>query len=209
MTDDERMIEPSPTSEIQPKIRQGPYLVAGLGNPGREFEHNRHNVGFMLLNRISARLGEKFGKVESKSLVCKSKYKGERVILIKPQTYMNASGKSVGSLIHFYQVPLENVLVAYDDIDLPLGSIRIRPSGGSAGQKGMQSIIERLGTEDFPRLRIGTGRPPGKKDAANYVLKDFSVEEMEILDETLDRAVDATLIFITDGLDKAMNLFNG
>ena len=111
--------------------------------------------------------------------------------------------------MRFYQVSLENLLVAYDDVDLPLGILRIRPSGGSAGQKGMQSIIERIGTDEFPRLRIGTGRPPGRMEAADYVLQDFPAHETELLNETLDRAVEAVLLFIQEGLDKAMNLYNG
>src|SRR4030043_1277028 len=135
-----KMIEPLPEADIQSVKRQGPYLIAGLGNPGRKFEHNRHNVGFMLLNRLSEKLGERFGKVESRALVAKSTYHGERIILAKPQTFMNNSGSSVSSLVRFYKVPLENLLVAYDDVDLPIGSLRLRPLGGSAGQKGMQSI---------------------------------------------------------------------
>ena len=187
----------------------GPYLIAGLGNPGRRYEHNRHNVGFMLLNRLSLELGEKFGKVEVKALIAKTIYHGERVVLVKPQTYMNNSGSSVSSLLRFYKIPLTNLLVAYDDVDLPLGVIRIRPSGGSGGQKGMESIIDRLGTEEFPRLRIGTGRPPGTKEAADYVLQDFPNHESELLDETLERAVKAVLTFIQYDLDRAMNMFNG
>jgi PTH1 family peptidyl-tRNA hydrolase len=186
-----------------------PYLIAGLGNPGRRYEHNRHNVGFMLLNRLSLELGEKFGKVEAKALVAKTIYHGERVVLVKPQTYMNNSGSPVSSLLRFYKIPLTNLLVAYDDVDLPLGVIRIRPSGGSGGQKGMESIIDRLGTEEFPRLRIGTGRPPGTKEAADYVLQDFPYHESELLDETLERAVKAVLTFIHSDLDRAMNMFNG
>lgn len=193
---------------ISPPPRQGPYLIAGLGNPGRRFENNRHNVGFMLLNRLATKLGGKFSQVESKALICKLSYKGERVILIKPQTYMNDSGKSVSSLVRFYRVPLENLLVAYDDVDLPLGTLRMRPGGGSGGQKGMQSIIECLGTDEFPRLRIGTGRPPGKQEAADYVLEDFPDNEAAIRDETLDRAVQAVLTFLDDGLDRAMNRYN-
>jgi len=195
--------------QIQPLRRQGPFLVAGLGNPGRKYEHNRHNVGFMLLNRLSNKLGESFGQVQSKALVAKTTYLGERVILVKPQTYMNSSGSAMSSLVRFYQVPLENILVAYDDVDLPLGTLRLRPSGGSAGQKGMESIITRLGTEDFPRLRIGTGRPPGRMEAANYVLQDFPPDEYDLLNETLDRAVDAVLTFLQHGLERAMNSFNG
>jgi PTH1 family peptidyl-tRNA hydrolase len=195
--------------QIQPIKRYGPFLIAGLGNPGRNFENNRHNVGFMLLNRIAARLGENFSRVESKALVAKSSYLGERVILVKPQSYMNNSGAPIGSLVRFYQVSIDNMLVAYDDVDLPLGTIRLRPSGGSAGQKGMQSIIERLGTEEIPRLRIGTGRPPGRMEAADYVLQDFPPSEMDLLAETLERGVEAVLTFMQHGLDHAMNAYNG
>jgi PTH1 family peptidyl-tRNA hydrolase len=203
------MIDPISQTQIQPIKRQGPFLIAGLGNPGREFEHNRHNVGFMLLNHLSIRLGENFSKVESKALVAKSSYLGERVILVKPQTYMNNSGTAVSSLVHFYKIALENLLVAYDDVDLPLGAIRLRPSGGSAGQKGMQSIIEHLGKDEIPRLRIGTGRPPGRMEAADYVLQDFPSDELELLTETMDRAVESVLTFLHYGLDRAMNEYNG
>lgn len=202
----EQVIQPQ---LIKPIRRQGPFMIAGLGNPGRKYERNRHNVGFMLLNRLAAKLGDSFGKVQSKTLVAKVTYLGERVILVKPQTYMNSSGASVSSLLHFYQVPLENFLVAHDDIDLPLGTLRLRPSGGSAGQKGMQSIIARLGTEEFPRMRIGTSRPPGRMEAADYVLQDFPPDEQDLLDETLDRAIDAVLIFVQFGLERAMNAYNG
>jgi peptidyl-tRNA hydrolase, PTH1 family len=195
--------------QIQPSIHQGPFLIVGLGNPGRKFEHNRHNVGFMLLNRLAEKLGESFGRVESRALVAKATYQGQHILLVKPQTYMNNSGSAVSSLMRFYKVPLENLLVSYDDVDLPLGTLRIRPFGGSAGQKGMQSIIERLGTDEFPRLRLGTGRPPGRMEAADYVLQNFPPSEADLLAETLDRAVGATLTFIRDGLDKAMTLFNG
>jgi PTH1 family peptidyl-tRNA hydrolase len=203
------MIDQNLETQIQLYKRQGPFLIVGLGNPGRKFEHNRHNVGFMLLNRLSLKLGETFGQVESKALVAKARFQQERVILIKPQTYMNNSGLAVNSLVNFYKVPLENLLVAYDDVDLPLGTLRLRPSGGSAGQKGMQSIIERLGTDEFPRLRIGTGRPPGRMEAADYVLQDFPADEAELLAETLNRAVEAILTYLKDGLERAMNLYNG
>jgi PTH1 family peptidyl-tRNA hydrolase len=203
------MIDKSHHMQIEPLKRQGPFLITGLGNPGRKFEHNRHNVGFMLLNRISNRLGDSFTKVESKALVAKSSYLGERVILVKPQTYMNNSGVPVSSLVRYYQISLDHILIAYDDVDLPLGIIRLRPSGGSAGQKGMQSIIERLGNEEIPRLRIGTGRPPGRMEAADYVLQDFPPSELELLADTLDRAVEAVLTFLQYGVDYAMNAYNG
>ena len=203
------MTEESLESQLQPIIRQGPFLIAGLGNPGRRYEHNRHNVGFMLVNCMAEKLGASFGRVESRAVVAKTVYQGQRTVLVKPQTFMNNSGAAISSLVRFYKVPFENLLVIYDDVDLPLGTLRIRPFGGSAGQKGMQSIIERLGTEAFPRLRIGTSRPPGRMDAADYVLQDFPPDEAELLAETLERGVKAGLTFISEGLEKAMNLYNG
>jgi peptidyl-tRNA hydrolase, PTH1 family len=203
------MMDQNLQTQIQPYKRQGPFLIAGLGNPGRKFEHNRHNVGFMLLNRLSIKFGEAFGQVESKALVAKTIFQGERVILIKPQTYMNNSGVALNSLFNFYKILLPNLLVVYDDVDLPLGTLRLRPSGGSGGQKGMQSIIERLGTDQFPRLRLGTGRPPGRMEAADYVLQDFPPDAADLLSEMLDRGVEAILTYLKDGLDRAMNLFNG
>lgn len=121
---------------------------------------------------------------------------------------MNLSGQPVGSLVKFYKIPLENLMVVYDDVDLPFGRIRIRPSGGSAGQKGAASIIERLGTKDFPRLRLGIGHPPGRKGAASYVLRDFSGEDADFLPQILDRAADGVLTYITEDLETAMNRYN-
>lgn len=185
------------------------YIIVGLGNPGRQYRENRHNIGFMLVDRLASRLGVSFSRLESKALVTKAEYKGQRLVLAKPQTFMNLSGQAVGALARFYKIPLENLLIAYDDVDLPLGTLRLRPGGGSAGQKGIASIIERLGTQDFPRLRIGIGRPPGRMEAADYVLQDFSRTESEVLPEILDRAVDAVQVFLTQGLDEAMNQYNG
>jgi PTH1 family peptidyl-tRNA hydrolase len=188
---------------------QAVYLIVGLGNPGAQYRHNRHNVGFMLADRLAERLGVKFTRLESKALVTKGEYLGRRVVLAKPHTFMNLSGQPVGALSRFYKVPVENLLVAYDDVDLPLGTLRMRPGGGSAGQKGMTSIIERLGTQEFPRLRLGIGRPPGRMEAADYVLQDFSAGEMELLKLTLDRAAEAALVFVAEGLEAAMNKYNG
>lgn len=185
------------------------YLVTGLGNPGRQYSENRHNVGFMLVSRLADRLGVSFSRLESKALVTKAVYRDYRLVLAKPQTYMNLSGQAVSALQRFYKIPLENLLVAYDDVDLPLGTIRLRPGGSSGGQKGMGSIIDHMGTQEFPRLRIGIGRPPGRMDAAAYVLQDFSRGEIEILDEVLERGVEAVLTFITEGLTTAMNQYNG
>jgi PTH1 family peptidyl-tRNA hydrolase len=185
------------------------YLLIGLGNPGREYRDNRHNVGFMLIDRVAVRLNARGMKVQSKAIVMTAMYEDRKLILAKPQTYMNLSGQSVQGLIHFYKLPLTNVLIAHDDLDIPLGTIRIRPGGGPGGQRGMASTIEQLGTKDFPRLRIGIGRPPGRMDPAAYVLQGFSRDELKPLSEILDRAADAALEFVVGGLDKAMNKYNG
>ena len=192
------------------------FLIVGLGNPGREYRDTRHNVGFMLLDRLAAKLNVRFTRMQSRALVAGATYAstkgntGERkIILAKPQTFMNLSGQSVQGLIHFYKLPLNNLLVAHDDLDLPPGTIRIRPDGGSAGQKGMASILERLGTDDFPRLRLGIGHPPGQMQAPDYVLQAFSEPDLTIISETLGRAVEAVLTFVNEGLDTAMNKFNG
>jgi len=185
------------------------YLLIGLGNPGREYRDNRHNVGFMLIDRLIVRLNARGMKVQSKAIVTTATYEDRKLILAKPQTYMNLSGQSAQGLLNFYKLPMENMLVAHDDLDLPFGTIRIRPGGGPGGQKGMASTIERLGTKDFPRLRIGIGRPPGRMDPAAYVLQDFSRDEMKTLSEVVDRAAAAALTFVVDGLNKAMNKYNG
>lgn len=184
------------------------YLIVGLGNPGREYKETRHNIGFMLLDRFAERLNLAFTRMESRALVTKGNYQGFRIILAKPQTYMNLSGQAVGALARFYKITFNNLLVVYDDVDLPLGTIRIRASGGSGGHQGMNSIIGRIGTQEFPRLRLGIDRPPGRMDAADYVLRDFAKDETEFLPVFLDRAVDAVLVFVTQGVDAAMNLFN-
>lgn len=185
------------------------YLLIGLGNPGREYKDNRHNIGFMLIDRLAVRLNARGMKLQSKAIVTSGLYEERKLILAKPQTYMNLSGQSVQGLLNFYKIPAENLMVAHDDLDLPLGTIRIRPSGGAGGQRGMASTIERLGTQDFPRLRLGIGRPPGRMDAAAYVLQDFSRADLLIVSETLDRAADAVLTFVTQGLNVAMNKYNG
>src|SRR5574338_1451227 len=182
-----------------------PYLLIGLGNPGREYRDTRHNVGFMLIDRLIVRLNAQGLKVQSKAVVTTATHQDRRVILAKPQTYMNLSGHSAQGLLNFYKVPVENMLVAHDDLDIPFGTIRIRPRGGPGGQGGMASTIQQLGTKDFPRLRIGIGRPPGRMDPAAYVLQDFSREEMKLLPEILGHAEEAVLEYVVNGLNAAMN----
>jgi PTH1 family peptidyl-tRNA hydrolase len=185
------------------------FLLVGLGNPGRQYANTRHNIGFMVIDRLAARLETLFSRVQLRSLVTDARYRGRRVLLAKPQTYMNDSGIGVGSLVKFYKIPLNQLLVAHDDVDLPFGTLRLRPGGGSAGQKGVASIQERLGTQELPRLRVGVGRPPGSKLAAAYVLQNFTRDENEFLPSVLDRAADAALTFVTDGLERAMTRYNG
>jgi PTH1 family peptidyl-tRNA hydrolase len=190
-------------------ISETTYLLIGLGNPGREYRDNRHNIGFMLIDRLIVRLNARGLKVQSKAIVTTATYADRKLILAKPQTYMNLSGQSIQGLVHFYKLPVENMLIAFDDLDLPFGTIRLRPGGGAGGQKGLASAIEQLGTKDIARLRLGIGRPPGRMDPSAYVLQDFSREEMKSLSEIVDRAADAALTFVVDGLNKAMNKYNG
>jgi len=185
------------------------FLLIGLGNPGRGYKDSRHNFGFMLIDRIAIRLNARGMKVQSKAIVTTASYEERKLILAKPQTFMNLSGQSVQGLAHFYKTPLTNVMILSDDLDIPFGAIRIRASGGPGGQRGLSSILEKLGTIEVPRLRLGIGRPAGRMDPANYVLQNFSRDDLKSLSEILDRAADATLTYVTDGLEKAMNKFNG
>ena len=184
------------------------YLIIGLGNPGREYRQNRHNIGFMLIDRLAIRLNARMSRLQSRALIASARHNEAKIILAKPQTFMNLSGQAVQGLIHFYKLPLENLILVHDDLDLPFGTIRLRPGGGAGGQKGVKSTIQHLGANDFPRLRLGIGRPPGRMDAAAYVLQDFPKGDEQILSETLDRAADAVFAFMDEGLDMAMNRFN-
>ncbi|HZD09857.1 MAG TPA: aminoacyl-tRNA hydrolase [Candidatus Binatia bacterium] len=187
---------------------EGRILLVGLGNPGREHRGNRHNVGFMLIDRFASRYGIALGRVQNKAIIGDGRVGERPVILAKPQTYMNHSGDAVGPLARYYRIPAQSVLVAYDDIDLAPGMIRLRQKGGSGGHNGMKSIIQHLG-EDFPRLRLGIGRPSGKMPPAAYVLQDFGNDEEPLLDAMLDEALDAVETYLRDGIDLAMSRHNG
>lgn len=190
-------------------MTQEPYILIGLGNPGREYANTRHNFGFMLIDRIAVRLNARGMKVQSKAIVMTAQYEERKIILAKPQTFMNLSGQSVQGLVHFYKIPLEQVMILSDDLDLPFGTIRIRSAGGPGGQRGLSSILDKLGTQQVPRMRLGIGRPPGRMEPAAYVLQNFSREDAQSLSEVLDRAADAALEFVAAGLNTAMNKFNG
>ncbi|MCK5635301.1 MAG: aminoacyl-tRNA hydrolase, partial [Anaerolineales bacterium] len=143
---------------------QGPYLLAGLGNPGREFRRNRHNIGFMLIDHLARKWNLTISRMQSEALIADGRLDGEKIYLTKPQTFMNLVGRSVASLARYYRIPPSNLIVIYDDLDLSLGTVRIRPEGGSGGHKGMASIIEAMQSNRIPRMRLGIGRPPGKMD---------------------------------------------
>ena len=184
------------------------YLIAGLGNPGPRYTANRHNVGFRSVERLAAALDLTFDKRQKRACVALGTFHGQRVMLAKPQTFMNESGLAVVPLARFYRVSPERLFVIYDDLDLPLGTVRLRPEGGSGGHKGMRSIIAHLGAQHFPRLRVGIGRPPGRMDPAAYVLQDFSADEDLLLEETLERAVGAVETWLGEGIEAAMNRYN-
>jgi PTH1 family peptidyl-tRNA hydrolase len=184
------------------------YAVVGLGNPGREFRRNRHNIGFLVADRLAADAALAFTRHRFQALTAEGRWDGRALVLAKPQTYMNLTGRSVGALVRFYRLPLDHLIVVLDDLDLPLGTLRLRGTGGTAGHKGLTSIVETLGTNDVPRLRVGISRPPGQMDPADYVLKDFTDFEWPTVEEALKRAVACIRAYITEGLDVAMNRFN-
>ncbi len=186
----------------------GPYLVVGLGNPGRAYRENRHNAGFMALDRLAASMGTSFSRSQLDALVTDGRLNSCKVILAKPQTYMNLVGRSVGALTRYYRILLPQLLVVCDDLDLPLGALRLRPGGGTAGHKGMASSLEHLGTPEFPRLRLGIGRPPGRMDPADFVLQDFGADEAPAVDGMLDRAAECIRSMVLDGIQEAMTRFN-
>jgi PTH1 family peptidyl-tRNA hydrolase len=163
----------------------------------------------MVVERLAAILGISMTRVQNRALIGSGIDQGTKIILVKPQTYMNLSGEAVSALVRFYKILPAQLMVIHDDIDLPFGVLRLRPGGGSAGQKGVQSIIERLGTQDFPRLRFGIGRPAGSKGGAGYVLQNFNAEEQKEMPFLLDTAAAAARLFATGGLEAAMNRYNG
>ncbi len=184
------------------------FLIVGLGNPGRRYRQSRHNFGYMVIDKLSEISGVRMGKVQSKAIIGAGEFGGKSIIIAKPQTFMNLSGSAVGSLLRYYRIPLDNLLVIYDEIDLPLGHIRLRERGGSGGHNGMKSIIEQIGTE-FPRLRLGVGRPPGFLEPADFVLQNFGADEMPIVIEMIGKAIEAIQVYLQKGIDIAMTSYNG
>lgn len=192
----------------RPKAGSVDWLIVGLGNPGKKYEATRHNAGFHVLDRLAKAENLTFDESRSKALLARGEVASYRVALVKPQTYMNLSGEAVGPVTRFYKVPLEQVLVIYDDIDLPLAQLRLRPKGGSGGHKGLTSLIQHLGSQNFPRMRLGIGRPSGQMPVEAYVLQRFSDVEWQAITQTYQTAVEAIRALLTGGLDYAMNQFN-
>lgn len=193
---------------VEEEFNQNTFMIVGLGNPGLRYRHNRHNVGFMVIDALAKQLDLKLKKAKSKALIVETRYEGKSLILVKPQTFMNLSGKSVAPLVRFFKIPLENLVIIHDDLDIPLGTIRIRPGGGTGGQQGVKSILNELGDRQVPRLRVGISRPPGRMDPADYVLQDFSSAEKLELEDVLERSSKALLMILNEGLEKAMTCFN-
>ena len=186
-------------------------LIVGLGNPGKSYAGNRHNMGFQCLDYFASRHRIPINKRRLRLKTLKAKYgigevAGLQVMLAKPRTYMNNSGEAVGQLMRRLNVQMENLIVIYDDMDLPLGKLRIRQRGGAAGHNGLSSIIRSLGSEEFPRIRVGIGRPD--VDEVSYVLGNFTAEEKKVATETVVRVSDVILCILTDGLEAAMNRNN-
>jgi PTH1 family peptidyl-tRNA hydrolase len=187
---------------------QSPWLVVGLGNPGPAYAGNRHNVGFLVADLLAARMGGRFKSHKSRADIVEGRLAGERVVLAKPRTYMNDSGGPVASLRDFYKVPLDRVVVVHDELDLPYAGLRLKLGGGDNGHNGLKSIRGALGSGEFHRVRLGIGRPPGRMDAAVFVLRDFGAAERKELDLVVDRAADAVEALVTDGLEKAQSAYN-
>lgn len=183
-------------------------LIVGLGNPGREYAGNRHNVGFQIADRVAAAHQLSFSKVQHQAMITLGRLRDHRVVIAKPQTFMNVSGRAVSALLNFYKIPLDRLLVIFDDLDLPFGTLRLRSDGGAGGHNGMRSIIGQLGTNQFARLRVGIGRPPGRMDPAAFVLQDFGRDEALELPGLLDRAAQAIETFVVADIQTAMNQFN-
>ena len=185
------------------------YVVVGLGNPGKKYEGTRHNIGFDVLDYLSVKLDIPVNKIKHKALIGEGRMGTEKILLVKPQTYMNLSGESVMSILDYYNVPMENLIVVYDDIDTDPGKIRIRKKGSAGTHNGMRNIIFLSKDDNFPRVRIGIGRPNGGRDLADYVIGRFSKEEAKAMIPVVKNAGDAIETMITDGVDLAMNRFNG
>jgi len=189
-----------------------PWLVVGLGNPGREYAGNRHNVGFMVAELLASRVGAKFGRHKrAVAEVAEGRlgFGGPKLILVKPLTYMNLSGAPVSALAQFFKVPVDNVVAVHDELDVAYGQVRAKRGGGEGGHNGLRSMSKSLGTKEYARVRFGIGRPPGRQDPADFVLSDFSAVERKELDFLVDRAADVVEAVVLEGVEWAQNKYHG
>lgn len=185
------------------------YIIVGLGNPGKEYAHTRHNAGFIAIDKLAEKYNCSITKIKYKALIADCTIAGKRALLMKPQTFMNLSGEAVTQAMSFYKIPPENVIVMFDDISLAVGKLRIRRKGSDGGQKGMRSIIELSGSQNFPRVKIGIGEKPNPKwQLADWVLSRFTSEELKTLDEVTERACGAVEAILSGNIDKAMSQYN-
>ncbi|MCD0460705.1 aminoacyl-tRNA hydrolase [Roseiconus lacunae] len=183
-------------------------LIVGLGNPGRKYEMTRHNVGFIVAHKVAVLTSAGTAKTKFEGELNESSIGGQKAAILLPQTFMNASGQSVRKAVDFYKLSLSDLLVVCDDLNLPSGKLRLRPSGSAGGQNGLKDIIRHLGSESFPRLRVGIGRPPEGWAVTDYVLGKFSKQEQETFEAATTRAAHAAISFVTDGVDSTMSQFN-
>lgn len=186
-----------------------PLLIVGLGNPGSRYAATRHNVGFMTVDELARRHGLRFSTKQADAEIARGELEGTRVIIAKPQTFMNNSGRAVGALARFYKLPASRVVIIYDELDLPVGTIRMRGKGSANGHNGLKSVIQHLGTQEFPRIRIGISRPAiTDHKQIDWVLGRFTKDEQEVMDDTIPRAAEAVEAIITLGMERAMNRYN-
>ena len=189
-----------------------PWLVVGLGNPGREYAGNRHNVGFLVADLLAARMGAKFGRNKrAHADVAEGRlgFGGPKVILAKPLTFMNLSGAPVAALAQFFKVPLEHIIAVHDELDVPFGQVRAKRGGGEGGHNGLRSMSKSLAAKEYARVRFGIGRPPGRQEPADYVLSDFAAAERKELDFLVDRAADVVEAIVHEGVEWAQNKYHG
>ncbi|WP_441250585.1 aminoacyl-tRNA hydrolase [Kitasatospora sp. McL0602] len=185
----------------------GPWLVVGLGNPGEGYARNRHNIGFMVVDLLAQRIGSKFKAHKSRAQIAEGRLAGQRVVLAKPMTFMNLSGGPTTGLRDFYKAPTASIVAVHDELDIDYAALRLKLGGGDNGHNGLKSITKSLGP-DYHRVRCGVGRPPGRMEVADFVLKDFSSTERKELDWFVDRAADAVEALLTDGLERAQSTYN-
>ena len=184
------------------------YIIIGLGNPGKEYENTRHNTGFITIDKLANKYNIDISKEKHKALIGTGNIEGEKVVLVKPQTYMNLSGEAARLVLDFYKEDVKNVIAVFDDLDLPVGTIRIKERGSAGTHNGVKSLIKELGSQQFKRVKVGTGSSEAKGDLINFVLGKFSNEELVEIEKSTDKAVEAIITIIKDGIVKAMNDYN-